>query len=161
MPREDEEVDVTWMSMTAEQEHPSVTTVTTVTPPKGLFRKRGVLLIDDDPQFCALFLGLAKAHGIPARAYSSLSDMTSFAELRNYDVAVLDYYLQSFKGPEIAEYIDVFFSELPVVVISGGELGAVDRDVWPDCIRQFVAKSRGPYEIIKAALAAVRKVDAV
>ena len=152
---------MTWMSMTAEQDRPATTTQMMVTPPKGLFRKRGVLLIDDDPQFRALFLALAKAQGIPARAYPSLSDMTSFAELRNYDVAVLDYYLQSFKGPEIAEYIDVFFSELPVIVISGGELGAVDKQIWPDCIRQFVPKSQGPYEIIKAALGAVRKVEAV
>jgi FixJ family two-component response regulator len=134
---------------------------TAVTPPKGLFRKRGVLLIDDDPQFCALVLGLARAMGIPARAYPSLSEMTTFAELRNYDVAILDYYLQSFKGPEIAEYIDVFFSELPVVVISGGDLGEIDCNVWPECIRQFVSKQSGPYAIISAAVNALKKVEAV
>lgn len=138
------------------------TTATAVSPPpKGLFRKRGVLLIDDDPQFCALFLALAQSLGVPARAYASLSDMTSFAELRNYDVAILDYYLQAFKGPEIAEYIDVFFSELPVVVISGGDLGEIDREVWPDCIQQFVTKAAGPYEIMRAAIAAVRSAEAI
>lgn len=148
---------MTLMTMTSERESPAAA----VTPPVGLFRKRGVLLIDDDPQFCALFLHLAKSLGIPARAYASLSDMTTFAELRNYDVAVIDYYLQAFKGPEIAEYIDVFFSELPVVVISGGELGEVDREVWPECIREFVTKQSGAYRILDAAIAAVKKLEAV
>lgn len=146
-----------WMQTTQPERKPLV-----VSPvAKGLFRKRGILLIDDDEFFCALFQAVADSLGIPARTYSSLADMTSFAELRNYDVAVLDYYLQSFRGPEIAEYIDVFFNELPVVVISGGEIADLDQKVWPSCIRKFVPKSNGPYAILQRALEAAKNKAAV
>ncbi len=125
--------------------------------PKGLFRKKGLLLIDDDEFFCALFKMVGESLGIPVQTYGSLSDMQSFAELRNYDVAVLDYYLESFRGPEIAEYIDIFFTELPVVLISGGELKDLDQKLWPACIRRFVPKADGAHTIIKRSLEAMKK----
>ncbi len=118
----------------------------------GLIQKKGILLIDDDELFRALFKGVADSMGIPVTCHSSLAEMHSFAALKDFDVAVFDYYLESFRGPEIAEYVDVFFRELPVILISGNEIDGDAQRVWPSCIRRFVAKSSGPYSIIERAL---------
>ena len=116
------------------------------------YRKKGLLLIDDDEWFRSLFRLICEAQGIPVTAYSSLADMSSFASLQDYDVVILDYYLESFKGPEIAEYIDVFFDDLPVVVISGADISATERQTWPRCIRNFQCKSEGAHSILETAL---------
>ena len=71
---------------------------------------------------------------------------------RDYDVVILDYYLESFKGPEIAEYVDVFFSHLPVVVISSSDISEKERQAWPTCIRRFMNKTNGPHAILDGAL---------
>ena len=115
-------------------------------------RKKGLLLIDDDEWFRAVFRVVCEAKGIPLTTYSSLAEMPSFAALKDYDVAILDYYLESFRGPEIAEYIDVFFSNLPVVMISGSVISECERQSWPQCIRRFKCKSSGPYAILECAL---------
>jgi CheY-like chemotaxis protein len=105
--------------------------------------------------FRSLFKRIADSLGIPVTCHSSLAEMHSFAALKDFDVAVLDYYLESFRGSEIAEYVDVFFRDLPVILISGGEIDGDSQRVWPSCIRGFVGKSSGPYAIIERALDAV------
>jgi DNA-binding NtrC family response regulator len=127
-----------------------------VEPKCSLMQRKGVLLIDDDPFFRALFQAIADSQGIPAATCASLSDIGSFAALKDYDVVVLDYYLEAFRGPEIAEYVDVFFRDLPVLVISGGEIDPKDQRSWPVCIQEFVPKSAGPYQILEKAVDAVR-----
>lgn len=140
-----------WMqSTTTQKEKP-----THVTPKKGLIHRKGLLLIDDDEFFRALFQAIADSLGLPAETYASLSEMPSVGALKDYDVVILDYYLESFRGPEIAEYVDVFFKDLPVLVISGGEITDHDQRAWPACIRRFVPKSSGPYTIIERALEAL------
>ena len=67
-------------------------------------------------------------------------------------MVVLDYYLESFKGSEIAEYVDVFFSHLPVVVISGSDISPQEQQAWPVCIRRFIKKTAGPRAILDGAL---------
>ena len=117
-----------------------------------LHHKKGLLLIDDDEWFRALFKVICEAQGIPVTTFPSLADMPSFASMKDYDVVILDYYLESFKGPEIAEYVDVFFASLPVVVISGEEINDGERHAWPTCIKRFMCKAAGPYNIISSAM---------
>ncbi len=124
----------------------------------GLLQKKGILLIDDDEFFRSLFKHVAESLGVPVTVHSSLAEMNSFAALQDFDVAVLDYYLESFTGSEIAEYVEVFFRELPVIVISGGNIESNDQRVWPTCIRRFVPKAAGPYAIVDRALDAVAAI---
>jgi DNA-binding NtrC family response regulator len=128
---------------------------TTTQSRPALIRRKGLLLIDDDEFFRTLFLAIARASDVPAEAFASLADMPSFAALKDYDCVIVDYFLESFRGPEIAEYVDVFFNDLPVLVISGGEINDQDKRAWPTCIRRFVAKEAGPYAIIEQALKAL------
>lgn len=127
----------------------------------GLLQKKGVLLIDDDEMFRALFKQVCDALGVPVTCHASLAEMHSFAALKDFDVAVFDYYLESFRGPEIAEYVDVFFRELPVILISGNEIDGDTQRAWPSCIRRFVSKSSGPYAILERALDSVASARGV
>ncbi len=117
--------------------------------------KKGVLLIDDDEWFRSLFRVICEAQGVPVSTFASLADMPSFASLRDYDVVILDYYLESFKGSEIAEYVDVFFSHLPVIVISSADIAEREQKAWPTCIRRFMNKTSGPHAILDCALGLV------
>ena len=118
----------------------------------ALPHKRRVVLIDDDEYFRTLFRIVGEAQGVLVTTFASLAEMPSFASLREYDVVVLDYYLESFKGSEIAEYVDVFFSHLPVVVISGSDISLQEQQAWPVCIRRFIKKTAGPRAILDGAL---------
>jgi DNA-binding NtrC family response regulator len=123
-----------------------------VSAAQGTFRRRGILVIDDDETFRELLTTVARTAGVPLVTVGALGDMTSFAELRHYDVVVLDYFLDTFRGPEIAEYIQVFFKDLPVIVTSGGDLAAEKIGDWPSCVKDFVPKARGPYALLQSCL---------
>jgi len=118
----------------------------------ALPHKRRVVLIDDDECFRTLFRIVCEARGVQVATFASLAEMPSFAALREYDVVVLDYYLESFKGSEIAEYVDVFFAHLPVVVISGADISEREQQGWPICVRRFVKKAAGPRAILDEVL---------
>ena len=127
-----------------------------VDPNTVLIKKRGLLLIDDDECFRTLFQSIADSKKVPAATYSSLADMHSVGALGEYDAVVLDYFLESFRGTEIAEYIDVFFPNLPVLVISSNEIETSKQLHWPACIHRFVSKRSGGHAIVHWAMEAVR-----
>jgi DNA-binding NtrC family response regulator len=110
--------------------------------------KKTILLIDDDAAFRKIFTAIARCKRLMVDAYESLADVGSISNLGKYDVVVLDYFLPSVNGVEIAEYIDAFFKDTPVVVISGGVPETSAKMRWPGCIRRFVRKSAGLYQII-------------
>jgi DNA-binding response OmpR family regulator len=81
----------------------------------------------------------------------------SFARIREYDVAVIDYFLGSMQGDEIAEYVDTFFSEIPVIIVSSRPFNDDEVASWPSSVRRFIAKSHGPGAIVEAARALVNR----
>jgi DNA-binding NtrC family response regulator len=116
----------------------------------------GIVLIDDDHAYQQLFKASAAHLGIKASTFSSLSEMTSFALLSRFDVAFFDYRLQSFTGSEIAEYVDVFFPDLPVFLVSGN-VGAIDRSKIPNSVRDVFSKDSSPEKLIRLALEAIER----
>ena len=110
-----------------------------------------IALIDDDPDFRRLMSVCGKSMGFDIDTYASLEEMGSFARLDNYDLALVDYYLEKLHGVEIAEYIDIFFPELPVILVSGDDLAPRSRTLWPRCIKKFLVKGLGPYAIFNRA----------
>lgn len=115
---------------------------------KNLWLQRGLVLVDDDPHFSELFKKVAELQGVKVACFSSLLEMSSFAHLKDYDAAVLDYQLDNLRGTEIAEYVDAFFPNLPVFLISSNEAAARSKS-WPASIRSFYSKTKGIGEIIK------------
>lgn len=116
------------------------------------FLKKGILVIDDDPCFRDLIRTVGQALKLPVTTVASLEEMSSFAALKDYDIAVIDFNLESFCGIEIAEYIEVFFKELPVLIVSGENLDPTPVTRWPSCIKKFVHKSFGPYAILQRCM---------
>ncbi len=130
----------------------ATTTMELTQPPAAVFRQKGILLIDDDPWFRAIFRVVCEARGIPISTVASLSDMPSVAALKDYDLVIADYFLESFTGAEIAEYVDAFFSQVPVVIVSGSQMPASTHSSWPTSIRGFMTKSQGAHTILDFAL---------
>ncbi len=116
------------------------------------FLKKGILVIDDDPTFRDLIRTVGHRLKLPVTTIASLEEMTSFAALKDYDIAIIDFNLERFCGVEIAEYVEVFFKSLPVLIISGEFLDPSAASRWPSCIKKFVHKSFGPYAILQRSM---------
>jgi len=110
--------------------------------------QKKVVLIDDDRGFLDLVIGVSAYEGVLIDSFESLDAMGCFANLRNYDLAIIDLFLPQVSGLEIAEYVDIFFSDLPVILISASPPRLVEK---PKCIREFINKNKGARSIIRKA----------
>jgi DNA-binding response OmpR family regulator len=110
-----------------------------------------LLIIDDDGTFGHLLETVATAQGFAAECRTSLVDLGTFARIKEFDVAIVDFYLGNIRGDEIAEYVESFFGHIPVVIASGRDFRAEEVASWPGAVRQFVAKSAGADAIVAAA----------
>ena len=110
-----------------------------------------LLVIDDDATFCKIIAAAGKSRGFDSRCYGSLVDMGSFARIKEFDIAIIDYYLGSMHGDEIAEYVDTFFRNVPVLIVSARNFDKDQVAKWPDSVRRFVSKSSGADNIIASA----------
>lgn len=102
-----------------------------------------LLIIDDDICFGALMSALAPKYGFEPRFFPSLVDMGSFARIKDFDIAIIDYYLGHLRGDEIAEYVDTFFENMPVIIVSAEASLGVREKTWPESVRSFVPKTAG------------------
>jgi|GEM_PF-1778606 len=105
------------------------------------------VLIDDSADFRFVMSTLAPQYSIELETFSSLAEMGSISKLRKYDVIIVDYFLGSWVGTEIAEYVDALFGNIPVVVISGST--AVVPKSWPKCIKSYFSKAIGPRRLLQ------------
>jgi hypothetical protein len=111
-----------------------------------MLRKNRYIIIDDDPAFCSLMERAGDYMNVYIEAYPSISSLPSFSILHGFDLAVIDFNLKFWKGTEIADYIDHFFPDMRVALVSGQELR---RDAsWPETIKGFVSKENGVYEVL-------------
>ena len=102
-----------------------------------------VLLIDDDLTFNLLFEKSARVYDWDCQTATSLLELGSFARIREFDLAVIDFHMDTLQGDEVASYVDMFFAEVPVVMISSSPLTKQQRQSWPPCVRRFVRKDEG------------------
>lgn len=116
-----------------------------------------MLVIDDDPSFGQLISTLAESRGLQTHYVSSLLDLGSFARIKEYEVALIDYFLGNLRGDEIAQYVEMFFQDIPVVIVSGNNFSAEEVDKWPASVKRFVAKSEGPYNIIDRVISVLER----
>jgi len=107
-----------------------------------------LLLIDDDESFGHLMEVVAAQRGISLEYYPSLVELGRIGRLGDFDVAILDYYLDGMNGIEIAEYLERFFTGKPVVLVSGRSYGDALMVESPRCVKAFVHKVRGALTIL-------------
>jgi CheY-like chemotaxis protein len=107
-----------------------------------------VLVLDDDP----LFLRRVQQVADPARYVITVCEsVADFVEAMNkgvYDVVLLDYYLDDFEGPEVADTLGA----VPVVMMSNKIDPIEDNYPWPAPVRRFVNKKLGPVAVLEAAM---------
>ena len=119
--------------------------------------KSRFVLIDDDEVFCDIMANYAKLRDIPLDFYLSLSEMGSIGRLSQYQVAIVDFDLGQMNGVEIAEYLPVFFGKMPLILISATEKERLSSENWPESIKAYVHKGKGPTAILDAALEVAQK----
>jgi DNA-binding NtrC family response regulator len=110
-----------------------------------------LLIIDDDICFGALMSAIAPKYHLEPRFFPSLVDMGSFARIKDFDIAIIDYFLGHLRGDEIAEYVDTFFANIPVIIVSAEETLSHREKKWPESVRMFLPKATGPDGIAAAA----------
>ena len=116
-----------------------------------------MVIFDDDVCFGALITAKARSSGFEPRFFTSLADIGTFARIKDFDVAIIDFYLGTVRGDEIAEYVDTFFDGIPVIIVSSEDLRESRIRQWPASVRQFVPKSEGPHRIIEAAKSVLQR----
>jgi DNA-binding response OmpR family regulator len=117
-----------------------------------------LIIFDDDPYFGTLISAIARQYNFAAHYFQSLYAMGSFSRIRNYDIAIIDIYMDSIRGDELAAYIDMFCSDIPVILVSGQGLEHRDgRTVWPQSVRAFIPKAAGAHQILAAARATLTR----
>lgn len=114
-------------------------------------KRLSILIIDDDVTFGAVMEATARRAGFDAEFHPSLVELGSFARLREFDLAVVDYFLESLRGDEVAQYADTFFEGLPVIVVSAKEFTPQETAKWPASVREFISKDKGPQAVVDAA----------
>lgn len=107
-----------------------------------------VLLVDDDPAFGYLMKTVAKGLGIDLTHKTSLIELGSFAMIKDFDIAIIDFYLESLRGDEIAQYVDTFFNEMPIVIVSAHEFDETAKSKWPPTVKSFLPKEIGAAQIL-------------
>jgi DNA-binding NtrC family response regulator len=122
-------------------------------------KKLKVLLVDDDPSFGFLMARVAKSMSIELTHKVSLIELGSFAMIKNFDIAMIDFYLENLRGDEIAQYVDTFFNDIPIVIVSAHEFDDKSKSKWPPTVKAFLPKEIGPAQLLKKVVETYERMN--
>jgi DNA-binding response OmpR family regulator len=105
-----------------------------------------LLVFDDNPLFVKLVEKTAEKRGIPIITCTRMEEFALAALNEEFDIAIIDYNLDEFNGPTVAEVLE----GQPALMISETDRGLGLK--WPECFRDFINKSHGIDYILNAAL---------
>ncbi len=113
-----------------------------------------VLLIDDDPAYGSIVAAMAICKNIDLHFYESLIEATyGGSRVEQFDSAIIDYNLERMTGIEVSEYLELFFKDIPVILISTEDRSPQEDQLpWPPCLKKFMNKSEGYEKILNAAI---------
>lgn len=114
-------------------------------------KPKNLLLIDDDPLFCNLMSGAAKALGLELYYYNSLLEMDQSTLAQSFDLGILDYDLGPINGFDIAQHAPQLLQDRPVILVSATEKERIPKGEWPSQICGYVCKKDGAIKILKYA----------
>lgn len=109
-----------------------------------------VLVIDDDPLFCALMARLGASVGIDVEAHGSIVEVEPFSRLSEFDGAIFDYYLGRQVGMDIMSNLKPFFENMPTLLVSA-DSGVKSLCSQRACgeVPEFAHKSLGAVRILE------------
>ena len=86
-----------------------------------------ILVVDDDPGFCALVVSIAEEAGYEARSAARGEDALRLAREELPDVAVLDIELPGISGYEVCRRLREEFGATGIIFVTGTQTGQLDR----------------------------------
>lgn len=123
-------------------------------PSRSIKGKR-YLLIDDDVVFCKIMARGAYKMGNQLNYIHDPGQISQIKDMERYDVIMVDYHLGPIKGSKVASFINRFFKDIPIVMVSA------KSDWWLKThmptqgrIKHFIHKERSPQEILEIAATA-------
>lgn len=84
-----------------------------------MLAERQVLIIDDDPAFCRLFISAAKSSGFHAQATTNASDFKNAYESTRPQIIALDLSIPGTDGIEILRYLADRQCQSHILIVSG------------------------------------------
>ena len=118
-----------------------------------------VLVVDDDPVFRAMTVQAGKRRGIDVTACGTMHELGAMTNNDLFDVAIVDYYLDSYKeylkGTDIAHVME----GTPVILISNSDHCVEAGEAWPQSVRKFMVKKAGIEAILDSALKATATAE--
>lgn len=102
-----------------------------------------VLIIDDDPIFRLSLEQAAQQHGLKVTACGSLKELKEMGTTHDFDIVIVDYYLDDFKNYITGTDIARGLGATPVILVSANEQCVENPEAWPTSIRRFVHKKAG------------------
>lgn len=106
--------------------------------------KPRLFLLDDDPVFCQWMAKAAKRLSISLAVCSKLEDFGTKRDHREFDVALIDYFLEGLTGSEVACLLE----ERPIFLVSHSERSELSPTGWPESVKGFLPKSLGADAIL-------------
>jgi DNA-binding NtrC family response regulator len=113
--------------------------------------KKRVLIFDDDTSYMRLLKRHAETMNIEAITCQSIDEYCLSAIDGKFDVALIDFHLENFKGPMVAAAIE----KKPIIMMSGDKSLSKNRKNWPQQIVDFIQKDAGPRQVLVQALSHV------
>jgi DNA-binding NtrC family response regulator len=92
-----------------------------------VIKKKVVLIIDDDPDFCALVRAILEAKGMGVVAVSTIKHAKDYLEVESPNIILLDMELQGEFGTDFLKERanNLIWSKIPVVVCSSQGVAAI------------------------------------
>ena len=110
-------------------------------------RSPRLLVIDDDPLFGLRIARMAKKGNIPVTYCKSIYELKGLNK-NDYDVILIDYYLDNTKGTELASIMGA----TPVIMMSNlPDTCLEENTIWPSSVRKFISKRAGIPSILMLA----------
>ena len=115
-----------------------------------------ILLLADDNDFGRSMLAAAGDLDFKLDFHHSLMDLGSFAALGSYQLIVVDHYLESMRGDEVAQYVEAFFQHIPVLIVANDATRLEMLMQFPKCVRAILDKNTAPMRILEECSTYVR-----
>lgn len=109
-------------------------------------RKSKVVIIDDDPVFAHVMSHVATQNNLIVKTFCDMEEVDPGA-FDDADLVVLDYDLGHTTGLEIGRHLEDRRIGAPILLVSSSN-DAFKVEEWPHNMRNFAAKSLGPFGVL-------------
>jgi DNA-binding response OmpR family regulator len=106
-----------------------------------------ILLLADDSELGRNLVLSAEKYNFRLDFRHSLMDLGSFAALGQYQLILVDHYLESMRGDEVAQYVEAFFQHIPVIIVAADPI-PLQVIQFPKCVRSILNKNAEPANIL-------------